>query len=692
MSAAAPARAVTPALEAVAPRAVARAVPVRLLLGAIVGLSTLGHVVLSWLRPMPSLFPDEYIYAALGRSLIHTGRPLVRGGSAHFPALLEPILTAPVWLVHDVDTAYRILQFQNALTISLAAIPVYLIARRLRLAPWMSLALAGLAVATPQTLYANSVLAEPFSYPLLFSAILAAMALIEEPTRRRRILFVALVLLAALARVQLAVIPACALAAALANGIRERRLRRTLRDQWILVAIVAAGLCIALALSATHHLGYYGALLPNGLAGGDALHIGSVSVYVVLLSAGCALVPGAAVGWALALAKPRSRAEFVFACFATTLALALLAQCALYGDLHLVQERYLMYLVPLVGVFFALRATRRERRWLAELGTGAALSTAAAILPLAGYAKSSVQSIAPALFAVNRVEQTVGLPGTASLIVAVVATVLAGVAAAAAARPRAGTPLVLALSLAFSLAALAGGFSFDRSSDLRVRKTFLPADRSWVDHAHVGRVTYLAATGASRNVVLAAMFWNPSIDRLVRLPATASFDGLPQAVGSVAPDGTLEVHGQPVRRAVVADESLTTVELRDARRLAHWNVQTLWVPSGPVRLGSVMVGRPPSGHLLTRGALLLWPGTTQASGWLELRVSASKRLPHGGGLRFKRPDAKPVVLTVPSGGSRLFRVPVCGGSWQAPYTTVPRYTEEISAGVPRFVPDPAACS
>src|SRR5207253_10600917 len=100
--------------------------------------SALGHVVLAWLRPMPSLFPDEYIYAALGRSLIHTGRPLVRGGSAHFPALLEPILTAPVWLAHDVNVGYRILQAENALAISLAAIPVYLIARRLRLEEWLS--------------------------------------------------------------------------------------------------------------------------------------------------------------------------------------------------------------------------------------------------------------------------------------------------------------------------------------------------------------------------------------------------------------------------------------------------------------------------------------------------------------------------------------------------------------------------
>jgi hypothetical protein len=685
VSVAARAHADAPAFEAVQPRARVRAVPVRAALVAFFLVSTAGHAALAWLRPMPSLFPDEYIYAALGRSLAHTGRPLVRGGSAHFPALLQPLLTAPVWLIDDVNAAYRVLQLENALVISLAVFPVYAIARRLGIGRWMSLALAGLSLAGPQLLFASGVLSEPFSYPLLLGAVAVALALLERPSHRLGIAFVTLALLCAVARVQLAVVPVCVLAAVIAVGLHERRLRRALRMQPYVVGFVAVELFGSLLLAATHHLGYYKQLVPTGVTVGGAGRITGMNVFVVLLSAGCALAPGAVVGWALALAKPRTRTELAFGALTTVFALALLGECALYGDVHLVQERYLFYLVPLVAVCFALRATRTERRRLAEAGTAAALVAAASALPLAGYATSSKGSIAPFLFAVDRLEWIVHDPGTASLIVAGVATVVAGIAVSA----RAG--VVLALSAAFSLAALAGGFSFDRLADLHVRKLFLPADRSWIDHARVGNVTYLAATGATRNPALATMFWNPSIDRLLLLPATARFDKLPQAQAEVAADGTLLVHGTPVRRSVVTDEQLATVRLKHASRVAHFNVQTLYRPHGRVRLASVLVGRVRDGRLVAPGALLLWPGVTRAAGWLELDVSAAKNLDRGG-LRLRRKNGERRTLLVRGGETRRFRIPVCGpGSWQATVTPLPRHTGGVRVGVPRYVPDAGAC-
>ena len=97
---------------------------------AVVGASFLARTVVGWLRATPSLFPDEYTYASLGRSLAEVGRPLIRGGAAHFPALLEPLVTAPVWWIGDVGLAYRVLQTIGALAMSLAAVPVFLLARR----------------------------------------------------------------------------------------------------------------------------------------------------------------------------------------------------------------------------------------------------------------------------------------------------------------------------------------------------------------------------------------------------------------------------------------------------------------------------------------------------------------------------------------------------------------------------------
>ncbi len=83
-----------PALRPLAAARVRR-LPARAVLAGIVAASTVAHLLLASLRLTPNVFPDEYLYASLGRSIAEGRRPLVRGGPAHFPALLEPILTAP---------------------------------------------------------------------------------------------------------------------------------------------------------------------------------------------------------------------------------------------------------------------------------------------------------------------------------------------------------------------------------------------------------------------------------------------------------------------------------------------------------------------------------------------------------------------------------------------------------------------
>ncbi|HXH98037.1 MAG TPA: hypothetical protein VNH40_12590, partial [Gaiellaceae bacterium] len=56
----------------------------------------------------PRYFPDEYIYASLGRSLGAHGDLHVRGGSVHLTAVLEPLLAAPIWALAPIATAYRL--------------------------------------------------------------------------------------------------------------------------------------------------------------------------------------------------------------------------------------------------------------------------------------------------------------------------------------------------------------------------------------------------------------------------------------------------------------------------------------------------------------------------------------------------------------------------------------------------------
>ncbi len=73
------------------PAAVSRAatIPARLLLCGIVAASFLERYEPRSATRRPLYFPDEYIYSGIARSLAQSGRPLILGSSAHFPALLE---------------------------------------------------------------------------------------------------------------------------------------------------------------------------------------------------------------------------------------------------------------------------------------------------------------------------------------------------------------------------------------------------------------------------------------------------------------------------------------------------------------------------------------------------------------------------------------------------------------------------
>ena len=146
------------------------------------------------------------------------GTPLVRGESAHFLSLLYPLLTAPAWLVDDVAQAYRTVQTVNAVTMSLAAIPVFLLARRLRVGDRLAVTAAALAVLLPELLYSSSVMAETLAYPLALATAAVVVAAVERPTLRLQLAVLGFSGLAALTRLQLAVLPVCYLAAVIVVG------------------------------------------------------------------------------------------------------------------------------------------------------------------------------------------------------------------------------------------------------------------------------------------------------------------------------------------------------------------------------------------------------------------------------------------------------------------------------------------
>ena len=308
--------------------------------------------MLAWRRPTPGYFPDEYMYAELGRSLLESGSPLVRGESAHFLPLLYPLLTAPAWLWDDVEHAYRTIQAFNAVTMSLAAIPAFLLARRLRVGDRLALAAAALAVLLPELLYSSAAMAETLAYPLALATAAAAVAALERPTLRLQVAVLAFSGLATLTRLQLAVLPLCYLGAVVAVGARDRRLRATLREHGLAVGAIGLALVLGLGAALAGTVGIYGDVTAYSVEPLVAAKGFGANALVLAYAAGWVLVPGALIGLALALARPRSRAELGFAVFALAELVLLLLEASVVGDAGRVQERYAMYALPLLVVAF----------------------------------------------------------------------------------------------------------------------------------------------------------------------------------------------------------------------------------------------------------------------------------------------------------------------------------------------------
>jgi hypothetical protein len=670
------------AVAPVLPRVAAWSVAPRRLLAAIVLAGAAVQSLFAQRLASPTVFPDEYLYSQLGRSLATTGHLDVRGVSPHFLPVLEPILTAPAWLLGGVGLAYRLIQVENALVFSLAAIPAYLIARRLGASSRLALGVAALTVLNPAALFTARVLSEPFAYPLALAVVAAALAVAERATLRSQAWLLVFAGLATFTRLQLAAVPLAAAVALLVVG------RRELRRYALLVGVVAVCALGGLVVTLVHGFGYYKlAVHPTDVV--TSARLLGVGLFLVVLGAGAALAPSGLVGIALAVAKPRTRVEHAFGLLTVLLAALVFAQCALWGDVTLVQERYLGYLLPLLALGFCLRLTRPRRHALAEAGVAAAVVCFAAAVPLSGYAIDDAHHLAPTLYAFLRVESAVGSPSGAAALFALGATV-AVVVGAVAARFRRGALVAVAFSLVVAAALFAGASSWSAHIAADARSHYLPADEHWIDHLAGGDKTMLVVGQASTSPTLATLFWNPSVTRVVRAPGAFKVDWLNDPTTPVAADGTTALHG-PV---VVATNAAETVVLAGARRVASYGALTVWQPRGAVRLQSLMTNRLPDGRVLSEGSVRVWRG--HFAGWIEVAVAEPAGQPKA--VVSLQQGTTRSTVTVAPGKFGVVRLPACGaGPWRGGFTASPAQALAGSwlsprLSVVRYVADPSACS
>src|SRR6476646_5336093 len=86
------------------------------------------YAVEAWSRKTPWVFSDELEWTQLSRSIADTGEAARRGDPIYFKSLYSYVI-APFWWIHSTAAAYSAIKYANAVIMTLAAIPTYLLAR-----------------------------------------------------------------------------------------------------------------------------------------------------------------------------------------------------------------------------------------------------------------------------------------------------------------------------------------------------------------------------------------------------------------------------------------------------------------------------------------------------------------------------------------------------------------------------------
>jgi hypothetical protein len=463
---------------------------------------------------------DEMLYTKLARHMGHTGSPLpmLHGQRVGFVGVVYPMLLSPFYAALDAVDAFTAAHAVNAVLFASAAVPVYLLGRRV-VSPGWALAVALLCVTVPWTVNAAFVMSEAAAYPVFVWAVLACHVAIVQPSDRTDVLAGVALGLAYFTRPQflflVAVLP---LAMLLTTGPR-----RALSQHRVLAGVYAAGGLIVLVLAAlgqAHRLlGDYGVTATQGSLL-PAIAWKSASLHVDVLAVGLGVVPlllGG--GWAYSALGGGPVRLRAFAAL-TALSLPILAlETASYdvrfGGADVIRDRYLFYLAPLLLLATAV-CLLQERLPLVGIAAMTVFFSATAAFaefaPVAGLWVDSPESVINGLIR----DESGGLP--AGVFVALCGAVLGVICLGLAFVPRPAALLGVTIAV-FCFGGAVAGYAFHRllnsNTPLGVPTTGKPRVRDWIDRSvppggHVAVLAYPISRvwGQSAIQWWDAEFWN----------------------------------------------------------------------------------------------------------------------------------------------------------------------------------------
>jgi len=341
-------------------------VAIALWLGLATAVAAFTSKVANWF-----VMTDELLYERLAISIANTNSPLPR---VHAEAVaninqLYPMVIAPSFRSLSVEHAFHQVHILNAFVMSSAAIPAYLLARRLTANRILPFFVAVATVTVPWITLAAFLLTEVAAYPAFVWALLGMQAAVARPSVRNDLFAVAAIALAVLARTQFYALAGVLPAVLVADALVGRRLKAAIREHAALVTVYAIGALFALALFATGHalLGTYsqtaeGNPLPLRIIESAPAHLAVVALAGGLLP----FVLGSA--WAVSNLLRTDRGERRAFAWLTVVTVVILSVEVASFNLRfgggLVRERYLFYLTPLLLCALAAALTEvRLPRW-----------------------------------------------------------------------------------------------------------------------------------------------------------------------------------------------------------------------------------------------------------------------------------------------------------------------------------------
>ena len=304
--------------------------------------------------PAPFVFVDELIYSELARSLADSGTFAVRGVSTSGYSILYPALLAPAYLVHDsLPSAYGLAKAANAVAMSLAAVPAWLLTRRVA-SRWLSLLSAVIAVALPSMAYTATLVTENLFYPVALVFAWTLVRVLERPSWGRvGVLGIALAASVATRSQALGFVAAIVLAPIVLA--LERRDARTVRPFVpLLGGTIGLGVVVVAAQLARGHslsdlLGAYSVVGEGGYEAGQVLrfwlwHVEELTLYL-------AVVPVVALVVLLARAPrlpPRVQEHLAATVALVATSTLVVGAFASRFASDRIQDRYVFFLVPLL--------------------------------------------------------------------------------------------------------------------------------------------------------------------------------------------------------------------------------------------------------------------------------------------------------------------------------------------------------